>query len=67
MKSKNAIIVIALVLFLVVILGVGPVLTIMAMNALFSLNIGVTFWNWLSVVWLSLVLGGICRNPFKFN
>lgn len=67
MKSQNAIVVIFLILLLVVLVGLGPVLTIMAMNALFSLNIGVTIWNWLSVVWLSMVAAGVCGNKVRFK
>ena len=41
-----------LVILLVVLIGVGPILTIMSINALFGLNIAINFWTWLSTVWL---------------
>ena len=66
MKS-SAFSIIALIIIAVILIGIGPILTILSLNALFALGIGVTVWNWLSVVWLSMVLGGICGNKFKFN
>ena len=56
---------ILLIVLLIALIGIGPVLTIMAMNALFSLSIGITFWNWLSVVWLSMVANGIFTARYK--
>lgn len=56
---------ILLIVLLTALIGVGPVLTIMAMNALFNLSIGITFWNWLSVVWLSMVANGIATARYK--
>ena len=55
----------ALIILGLILIGVGPVLTIISLNALFALNIGVSFWNWLAIVWLSMVLGGIFGNKFK--
>jgi len=65
MKSKNTLLIISLVVLLVVLIGVGPILTIMSMNALFNTGIALSFYSWISVVWLSLVLGGICGSKFK--
>lgn len=39
-----------LILFLVI---VGPFVVIWALNTLFQLGLGYTFWNWLAVVVLS--------------
>ena len=61
-KATAAILLIVLIIALI---GIGPVLTIMAMNALFNLSIGITFWNWLSVVWLSMVANGIATARYK--
>ena len=47
-----------LVILLIVLIGVGPILTIMSINTLFGLNIAINFWTWLSVVWLGIVLNG---------
>lgn len=46
------------VILLIVLIGVGPILTIMSVNALFGLNIAINFWTWLSVVWLGIFLNG---------
>ena len=47
-----------LVILLIVLIGLGPILTIMSINTLFGLNIAINFWTWLSVVWLGIVLNG---------
>ena len=47
-----------LIILLIVLIGVGPILTIMSINTLFGLNIAINFWTWLSVVWLGIVLNG---------
>lgn len=57
----------AIIALIIILIGIGPVLTIISLNALFALNIGITFWNWASVVWLSMVLGSICKGASKFN
>lgn len=44
---------IVLVLLLaIVLIGLGPVLTLLSVNLLFGLNITINFWTWLSTVWL---------------
>ena len=54
----KAILYILAVVFLVILLGVGPLLTILSLNALFNLGIAFTFWNYLAASWLtSLVVG----------
>ena len=35
---------------------VGPWLSILAINQLFGTTIQLTFWNWLSVFWLHIVV-----------
>lgn len=35
---------------------VGPWLSILAINQLFGTGIQLTFWNWLSVFWLHIVV-----------
>lgn len=47
-----------LIILLIVLIGVGPILTIMSINTLFGLNIAINFYTWLSVVWLGIVLNG---------
>ena len=46
------------VILLIVLIGVGPILTLMSINTLFGLNIAINFWTWLSVVWLGVFLNG---------
>lgn len=56
-----------LVLLGIALIGLGPVLTIVSLNALFQLNIALTFFNWLAVVWLSMVAHGIASVRVKLN
>lgn len=60
-KSTKDIITIILALILCAILiGVGPVLTILSLNVLFNTGIAINFYSWLAAVWLSAVtFGGI--------
>ena len=46
---------------LIIFLGVGHVLTILSLNALFNLSIAISFWNWLAVFWLSMVGVAVTR------
>ena len=55
---KSTLGVTGLIILLIVLIGVGPILTIMSINTLFGLNIAINFWTWLSVVWLGIVLNG---------
>ena len=47
-----------LVILLVVLIGVGPILTIMSINTLFGLNIAINFWTWLACAWLCMLVNG---------
>lgn len=53
-------ILLAVLLFIVALclLVAGPILTIWAVNLLFSTAIPVTFWTWLSTAWLCVQFGG---------
>lgn len=44
------------ILLVIGIFVLGPWLTILAINQLFGTAIQLTFWNWLSVTWLHLVV-----------
>lgn len=61
--------VIVFIVACIAVLGLGPILTIASLNALFSLNIAYTFWTYLSVMWLNLTtfggLGLAIRNLKK--
>lgn len=47
-----------IIVLLVILIGLGPILTLMSINTLFGLNIAINFYTWLSVVWLGIVLTG---------
>ena len=55
---KEALGITGIVVLLVILIGLGPILTLMSINTLFGLNIAINFWTWLSVVWLGIVLNG---------
>ena len=56
--------IIALIILVISLIGIGPVLTIISLNAVFGLTIGVTIWNWLAVLWLSMLVAG---SKLKFK
>lgn len=56
--SKYFIALIAIIIGAVVMIGVGPLLTIASLNTLFNLNIAYTFWTWLSMCWMNLTTFG---------
>lgn len=61
---KNSATVLSMSVFIVLLiflLGLGPVLTILSMNALFGLSIALSFGTWLSVFWLSMIGVGIVK------
>lgn len=55
--------------FLLLIVGliiVGPVISIWALNTLFGLQIATTFWTWLAMTWLHLMItNGMIKGSFK--
>lgn len=53
----NALTLTLILAFLVLMLWLGPLLTITALNCLFGLQIMYTFKTWLAIVWLGLVFG----------
>lgn len=42
-----------LVILAIAMIGLGPLITLWAINALFQLQIAYTFLNWVAVSWLS--------------
>jgi hypothetical protein len=52
-KLTESLGIVFVVLLLIVLIGLGPVLTIFALNTLFGLAIAVNIWTWLSTLWLS--------------
>lgn len=55
---KEALGITGIVVLLVILIGLGPILTLMSINTLFGLNIAINFWTWLSVIWIGIVLNG---------
>lgn len=55
---KEALGITGIIVLLVILIGLGPILTLMSINTLFGLNIAINFYTWLSVVWLGIVLNG---------
>lgn len=56
---------ILLVVFLLFLLGLGPVLTILSLNTLFNTGIVISFWSWLSMAWLHMIAAGAVRGGVK--
>lgn len=53
------------IILLIVLAIVGPIITIYAINYLFSLSIPVNFWTWLSTSWLCFAVGGTSHYSKK--
>ena len=51
--------VLALFALILLLIALGPLVTIWALNTLFGLKIAFTFWTWLAVLWLSAAFGAI--------
>ena len=45
-------------LLVIVLIFVSPLLSIWALNTIFSLAIPTNVWTWLAVAWLHIVIGG---------
>lgn len=56
---------VVVLLFVVLVVVFGPIFTIWALNALFATAIPVTFWTWLSVLWLQSVAVGLKYKTTK--
>ena len=57
-KITGYLFVVVLVVLLIIL---GPLATIAALNTLFGLQIAYTFWTWLSVAWLHILIAGAAR------
>jgi len=52
--------ILGLLLLFIILIGVGPLITIASLNLLFNLQIAYTFWTWLAMIWIQMVsFGGI--------
>jgi len=62
MKTDNAILFLLLIVVILALMIAGPILTILSLNALFGLGIGVSAATYFSMVWLHfLIIGGIAK------
>ena len=58
---------ILLIVFLLFLFGIGTMLTILSLNTLFNTGIAISFWSWLSVVWLHMIAAGAVRGGIKLS
>lgn len=49
---------VTLIALVVLFIFIGPVFSIMALNALFGLGIELTFGTWFAMAWIHLILSG---------
>lgn len=54
--------IVAAILLIIAAIIFGPLMSIWALNTLFSLNIAYTFWTWLAMVWTGLFFSGVKYN-----
>ena len=52
-KSMQIILLISLTVLALILVGLGPLITIWSLNTVFGLNIAYTFWTWLGTLVLS--------------
>jgi Na+/proline symporter len=57
--------VVLLSILIVVLLGIGPILTIISINTLFMTQIPITIWTWLAMLWLKLTTVGAVIGLLK--
>lgn len=55
-----------LIILLLILIGVGPLLTILSLNTLFALSIPFSLGTWAAVVWLQLTIAGVVSGA-KFK
>ena len=48
--------IVGLVVFVVLLIAVGPFISIWALNTLFGLGIAYNFWTWLAMIWVGIFL-----------
>lgn len=53
------------IVFIIVLIGAGPILTIMSMNAVFHLGIAYSFSTWLGMCWLQFITFGGLVSAIK--
>lgn len=53
------------ILFMIALIGFGPLLTVWSLNLLFNTTIAYSFQSWLAMVWLQLVTFGGLATQMK--
>ena len=53
------------ILFMIALIGFGPLLTVWSLNLLFNTTIAYSFQSWLAMVWLSIVTFGGLATQLK--
>lgn len=62
-STKDVTVIISVIVLMLVLIGIGPILTIMSLNVLFNTGIAINFYSWLSAVWLiAVTFGGLKTN-----
>jgi len=61
-KLTESLGIVFVVLLLIALIGLGPVITILALNTLFGLAIAINVWTWLSTFWLSAFFTAAVRS-----
>ena len=65
---RDFLVITAVVILLIILLGVGPLITIWSLNTLFNLAIGFNFWTWCAMVWVQLVsFGSVIAKLTQIN
>ena len=64
-STKDLTVIISVIVLAVLILGIGPILTIMSLNVLFSTGIAINFYSWMSTVWIMTVTFGGLKAQFS--
>jgi hypothetical protein len=57
--------IIGFILLAIILITVGPLITIWSLNTLFGLGIAYTFWTWLATAWLSIVTFGSVSSAIR--
>ena len=61
----NPIALTVLIVLLLILIGVGPLLTILSLNTLFALAIPFSLGTWAAVFWLQIIVAGAFGARFK--
>jgi hypothetical protein len=54
-----------LIILLLVMIIIGPFLTIWSLNTLFATGIPYTIWTWLAILWIQAIIGLSFSNARK--